>query len=76
MAHRLAGKRNRREAEISSNDSADIRDKDLLNRREYVKLGTIATATVIGTGAGMVAASSDEDGSVNTFTTDFEEYVL
>jgi hypothetical protein len=46
--------------------------KQSVNRREFVKLGSVAVAT-LGTGMAGVAAGSDSAGSVHT--TDFSEWV-
>jgi hypothetical protein len=72
MARKLARLRDDQREASPGETRGKVDDKFLLNRREYVRLGAAATATVLGTGAGMAAAS--DDGEAASFTTDFSEY--
>ena len=66
MARKLA-----HENEASGGRTDGQGKKGLLNRREYIQLGAVATAAVAGAGAGLVGADDNENA---TFATDFSEY--
>ncbi|WP_318568643.1 twin-arginine translocation signal domain-containing protein [Salinigranum marinum] len=53
-------------------ENSERAKKQSVNRREFVKLSSVAVAT-LGTGMAGVAAGSDSGGSIHT--TDFSEWV-
>lgn len=58
-------------------DRADSNaSKQTFNRREYIRLGAVSTATVLGVGSGVAATSLASSETPQTFTTDFSEYAL
>ncbi|WP_442928590.1 twin-arginine translocation signal domain-containing protein [Natronomonas sp.] len=75
MAHRQAGEENSRAISSSPEKSTDTSGKDRLNRRNFLKAGTVAAATLVGTGSSLTTASSSAT-TGETFMTDFEEYAL
>jgi hypothetical protein len=75
MAHRQAGEENSRAVSSSPKKSAEASGKGHLNRRNFLKVGTVAAATLIGTRSSLTTASSSTT-SGETFTTDFQEYAL
>lgn len=74
MARKLDAEERSESDNHSSDISADSSGKELLNRRDYVKLSAATAATVLTTGVGIAGASSDID--VTTFETNFAEYAL
>lgn len=71
MARNLAHKLNPARNGSSGSKTREDGNKELLNRREYMKLGVAAAATAMGAGASLTGASSE---TTDTFTTDFSEY--
>jgi len=74
MARKLAHDDDSETEETSLDRTHSAVTKELLNRREYIQLGAVASAAVFGAGAGL-AGAQDGDGSGAAFTTDFSEYV-
>jgi hypothetical protein len=75
MAHRKAGEKNSRDVSSSPEKSADSSGKGQLNRRSFIKIGTVTAATAIGTGSSLTTGSSSASEGT-TYMTDFEEYAL
>jgi len=70
MARDLAHEERHEEPRPSDGGQPEPSDKALLNRREYVLMGTAAAATLAG--AGLTGRASGQ--GAQTFATDFSEY--
>jgi len=70
MARNLAHEEGEDDPASSDGEQPGSNDKVLLNRREYVVMGTAAAATMAGAGLAERASGADAE----TFATDFSEY--
>ena len=65
LAHRLG-------SGTDEQPDGGTRNRHLVDRREFVRLGSVAAALALGAGASVTGVVADEVGT--TFATNFEEY--